>query len=72
MNKPRYPQFKIGDLVQLKKRYAQVDSYGIIIQVGSEENWDLDERFVSVWWAKPDNSGIYNERIRTLNLVKAA
>tara|TARA_Y100000310_G_scaffold178742_1_gene178675 strand:+ start:313 stop:531 length:219 start_codon:yes stop_codon:yes gene_type:complete len=72
MNEPRYPQFKIGDLVQLKKRYAQVDYYGIIMQVGTDENWDLDERFVCVLWAVDTCTNLRNERIRHLNLVTAS
>ena len=70
MNTPRYPQFKIGDLVQLKKRYVQVDYYGIIMQVGDEEDYDLDERFVRVLWAIDTGTNLRNERIRHLNLVK--
>jgi hypothetical protein len=70
MNEPRYPQFKIGDLVQLKKRYAKVNYYGIIMQVGDDENWDLDERFVRVLWAVDTCTNLHNERIRHLNLVK--
>ena len=68
MNEPRYPQFKIGDLVQLKKRYTTQNFYGIIMEIGKDGSFELDERFVRVLWANLEDK-IRDERIRTLDLI---
>ena len=72
MKRSRYPPFKTGDLVQLKKRYAKVNYYGIIMQMGDEANWELDERFVRVLWTIDKGTRLREERIRHLTLIKAS
>ena len=69
MKRSRYPLFKIGDLVKFKERYSYQKFYGIVIKMGKEEDYDLDERFVRVLWAIPEGTTIHPERIRHLDLV---
>ena len=71
MNKPRYPQFKIGDLVKFKKRYTTQNFYGIIMEIGEDGSFELDERFVRVLWANLEDK-IRDERIRTLDLISTS
>ena len=72
MKRSRYPLFKIGDLVKIKAKYGPSMNYGIVMQVGKEENFDLDERFVRVLWAARPRVHMRDERIRHLILAAAA
>ena len=69
MKRSRYPLFKIGDLVKIKAEYGPSMCYGIVMQVGKEENWDLDERFVRVLWTNRPRIHMREERRRHLILV---
>ena len=63
--------FKVGDLVKIKAKYGPSTYYGIIMQVGQEKSWELDERFVRVFWADGGGANIREEKIRHLTLVAA-
>jgi hypothetical protein len=65
----RYSKFKIGDLVKIKAEYGPSMCYGIIMQMGEDANWDLDERFVRVLWTGRPRVHIRDERIRHLILA---
>tara|TARA_R110002020_G_C16170179_1_gene764018 strand:+ start:678 stop:884 length:207 start_codon:yes stop_codon:yes gene_type:complete len=62
-------EFNVGDLVKIKAKYGPSTHYGIIMQIGQEENWELDERFVRVFWADSSGTKIREEKIRHLTLV---
>tara|TARA_R110000824_G_scaffold260245_1_gene448872 strand:+ start:399 stop:605 length:207 start_codon:yes stop_codon:yes gene_type:complete len=61
--------FKVGDLVKIKAEYGPSTHYGIIMQIGYEGNWELDDRFVRVIWAGGPGAKIRGEKIRHLTLV---